>query len=383
MHDNSSLALALLLSSVLFLSGCDLLGENASDSPPLETTGIFVANGGNFSDQNGTITVYDLDTEQVSTPPELRLNAFVHSIALENDTLFAQLNTGFSAGRVNVIDTKNYTTSAQSDSLGATRYVAVPDSDSSLAYVSTLRGSVYPFNPSTGAVDASGVPVGASAADLVTSNQKVFTTIPDTSLAFSDTLVNNGSALAVFDVGTETGVRTIDLGCDGPSHISKDEEGELVVVCTGQTTFNGDFSSVVNRTAGQVVFVDPATESVITRLSLDAQVGSITGTQVAHYDPNSELLHAVRSRNGDVVQIDTDDNRILATIPVPSDSSLTGLAAVAYDGSSQRLYLARADVQQPFSSAGTVVVLGPSGTEQTRFTAGPAPSHIAIRREAP
>jgi hypothetical protein len=102
---------------------------------------------------------------------------------------------------------------------------------------------------------------------------------------------------------------------------------------------------------------------------------------VAHYDAPSELLHAVSSRTGTLTRIDTDTNAKVESISVPTDSSLTGIAAAAYDGTAQRLYVARTDVQRAFQSAGTVVVLGPDRNEVERFTVGPAPSHVVIRRQ--
>ena len=373
--------LPLLLASLL-LSGCDLFGGDDDGRPSLETTGVFVANGGNFSAQNGTITVYDPKAGQATTPPDLALNAFVNSIELHQGRLYALLNTGFNSGRVNIIDPDSYATTAQSDSLGATRSVAFPEADTTQGYVSTLRGTVRRFNPATGAFEGAPINVGPSASELVATDAKVFTTIPDTSLALSDTISNNGSKLAVFDIGTPSSVRTIDLGCDGPTAIAQDQEDELAVVCTGRTVFNSNFEPV-ERTNGSVLFVDPNTEVVVEQIPVGVQLGSITGAQVAHYDPASELLHAVGSRNREILRVDTDANARLETISVPQDSSLTGIAAAAYDGTARQLYVARTDVQDPFASAGTVVVLGSSRDVVNQFTVGPAPSHIEIRRQSP
>lgn len=369
----------LLLGSLL-LGGCDLLGSDDEDPVPPETTGVLVANGGNFTDQNGTLTVYDPQTMQASTP--LDFNAFVHSVNLHEGRLYAQLNTGFSAGRISVIDPEALSTTAQSDSLGPTRNVAFPANDTTRGYVSTLQGTVRRFDPQTGNLEENPIKVGPSASDLVVADSKVFVTVPDTSLALSDTISNNGSTLAVFDADSPSNVRSIELGCDGPTHVSQDEDGELVVVCTGQTTFNADFSEVLGRTNGAIVFVDPASETRINRIPADQQFGSRTGTQTAHYDPTSAFLHAAGSRAGTVTRVDTDANAVVESISVPENSSLTGIAALAYDGTAQRLYLARTDVQDPFQSRGTVVVLGSSREVVEQFLVGPAPSHVALRRRA-
>lgn len=379
--------LSVLLISVLLFSGCDLFGAEDDGGPNLETTDVFVANGGNFSDQNGTITVYDPQAMQASTPAALNQDAFIQSVTLQDSRLYAQINPGFGVGRVNILDPNSYAVTAQSDSLDATRYVAFSNDDSTRAYVSTLNGTVRRFNPETGALQGSKISVGPSASDLAVTNDKVFSTIPDTSLAFpeepTDPLtLNNGSMLAVFDVNAPT-TRLIELGCDGPKAIAQDDEDELVIVCTGRTVIaDRGTGDVLNRTNGSIVFVDPTTESVTKRISLDTQLGSQNGTQVAHYDASSELLHAANSQNGQILRVDTDANALADRINVPDDPSLVGIAAVAYDGTSQRLYVARSDVEDPRSAKGTAVVLGSDRSIVDEFQIGPAPSHIAIRRQS-
>jgi len=373
--------LPLLLGAVL-LTGCDLFGTDDDDVRPLETTGVFVANGGNFTDQNGTITVFNPQSGRTTTPPSLELNAFVHSITLRGNRLYAQLNTDFSRGRVDIIDPDSLAIVNQSETLGAPRNVTFPEGNTSRGYVSTLNGTVQRFDPASGDLEGSPVDIGPSASDLAVVESTVFTTIPDSSLALSDTISNNGSSLAVFDAGAPSSLRTIDLGCDGPSAIAQDEEGELVVVCTGRTTFSADFSEVLRRTDGEIVFVDPSDESVLERVPLNGQVGSNNGTQVAHYDSTSALLHAASTQNGEIFRVDTDANALIETIAVPEESSLTGIAALAYDGLARRLYVARSDVDEPFQSRGTVVVLGSSQNQIDQFVVGPGPSHIAIRRES-
>lgn len=373
-----------LVFGTLVLSGCDLFGTEDNGSPDLKTTGVFVANGGNFPDQNGTITVYDPQAMQSSRPAALDQDAFIQSIALQDGRLYTQINTDFGSGRVNILDANSYAVTVQSNSLGATRYVAFANDDPDRAYVSTLNGIVRRFNPETGALQGSRIFVGPSASELAATNGKVFATIPDSSLALTDTLtVNNGSSLTVFDANAPTDARSIELGCDGPRAIAQDDEDELVVICTGQTvTTDRGRGDVLKRTDGSIVFVDPATESVIKRIPLDVQLGSQNGTQVAHYDASSELLHAASSRNGQILRVDTDANALADRIDVPDDPSLTGIAAVAYDGSSQRLYIARNDVEDPFSAEGTAVVLNPDRSILDEFQLGPAPSHIAIRRQS-
>jgi len=72
-------------------------------------------------------------------------------------------------------------------------------------------------------------------------------------------------------------------------------------------------------------------------------------------------------------------------VAVPESDALTGLTAVAYDGVTQQLYVARLATGSEgvdFRAAGSVVVLNRDGSAVTTFTVGPSPSHIVLRQQA-
>lgn len=370
-----SLLLFIVLSLSLVWAGCDLLESDGGDEVQLETTGIFVGNGGNFTEQNGSITIFDPSTGGVSRPPALQLNAFLISLAQQDGHLYALLNTGFSSGRVDIISLEDRSPIEQSDSLGATRYLAF--ASDARAYVTNLDGTVTPIDPQTGAVLGDPIQAGASAAGVVVVDGTAFVANYD---GTNPQAAGEGTTLTMIDTGRSTVAGTLDLGCEGPKQLFVDAEQEIAVVCTGRTDFDENFA-VTNRTSGQVVFVDPSAETVISRVELDSQLGSANGTQVAHFAREAGMLHAISSLDMMVFRVSTSTNTLTTEITVPNAEDLTGLSAVAYDGIGDRLYLGRLDVANPFTSAGAVVVLNEAGEQVDRFTVGPAPSHILIRQE--
>ena len=61
MPNQPSLRLLVLLGFLapLLLTGCELFGGNDDESTLSTVSGVVVANGGDFNEQNGSITVYN------------------------------------------------------------------------------------------------------------------------------------------------------------------------------------------------------------------------------------------------------------------------------------------------------------------------------------
>ncbi len=368
--------LLLVLSISLPLAGCDLVGSD-DDEPSLQTTGVLVGNGGNFSDQNGSLTVYDPATGQ--TREAATFGAFLQTMRLDGDSLYVVTNT-FSGGRINAFDASTVTRTSQVAAPSTPRAIAPVAADK--AYVTNTRfGSdefVAVYNRTTGQFAEERIPVGTIPADV--------TTLGDRAYVANYGSGGAGTTLSVIDVVSNQVTDTIELGCDGPNELFVDEQDELVVVCQGKTVYNDDFTEIIEQTNGQVVFVNGTTGAVVERIELDQQVGSANGTQSAYYAPESEELYVLGGIDA-VLRFNTATNTAAGTVPLPPNDALAGASAIAYDGASQRLYVARiaagpADGPD-FRAAGSVVVLNRDGSTATTFTVGPAPSHIVLRQEAP
>jgi DNA-binding beta-propeller fold protein YncE len=368
--------LLLLLSLlVLLLSGCDLLGSDEERESRLVTTGVIVGNGGNFSDQNGSLTFYDPVTDQTTT---LALNAFVQSLALHQGRAYVTLNT-FSVGQIAIVDVASRQLTGRIQNVPIPRYIAFANDQK--AYVTNMafgrEGFVLAFNPATQTLLPDTIAVGFYPEGLVAHKGRIY-------VANYGSL-GAGRTVSVIDMATNAIVQTLEPGCDGPQAVFIDAEEELVVVCLGKTVYNADYSAVIERTNGQIVFVNPTTGAVNARLTLEVQLGSANGTQTAYYAPEAEELYAISSGSGRIFRVNTDANALAGTITVPAASDLVGLSAVAYDAAQQRLYVARlaagANGQPDYRAAGAVVILNHEGRQIGRFSVGPAPSHIELVQE--
>lgn len=362
---------ALTMMALFGLTGCELL-ENEPESPP-DVTGVVVGNGGNFGDQNGSLTLYNPQTRQASTQDDL--GAFVNSLTLYQGRAYVVLNT-FSTGHVDVVDLTTGTRVGQIPNLPAPRRMAVVSDRK--AYVTNLSFT------GTGSLSVLDLTTGQESARVDLNSFDPEGLVVHESLAWiADSDFGAGTTLTLLDTTTDRITGTVELGCDGPKDLFVDAEDEVVVVCTGKTVYNDTFTEILEQTNGQVLFVSPRTRQVTTRLRFDVPFGSTNGTQIATWADGA--LFVTSDGTGTVYRIDTAHNRADGTLPLPADASLTGLSGLAWDAAAERLYVGRFPVASggfpDFTAAGTVVVLDDTGAEVTRFPVGPAPSHIELVRE--
>ena len=163
----------------------------------------------------------------------------------------------------------------------------------------------------------------------------------------------------------------MDVGCDGPRALLADDDGEVWVFCTGTTVYDADFN-VVSRSNGQVVVLDGASGNVVTRIPLEAQLGtSALGQDAAFSSKNDEAFAVV---GAGLVRFDTRANTLAGRIEIGGAS----ISAVAFDDATDRLFLGRLAETSPFSADGTVTVHDRGGTELARYPAGVIPGAIAF-----
>ncbi len=375
----SNSAKAVTVIGVLFwISGCGLFGsdDEGGDNEPVSPNSLVVAIGGNFADQNGYLMLYDAKNDVTVNLPDF--GAFAHSVTLRGNRAYVSLNT-FSTGRVDVVDL-DVGRIVQQIAVPAPRSTAFSSDETLLATNLSVFGVDGPEPGIVSSIRLQGglaapvSTVGLYPEGIVVKDGRAY-------VANSGNL-GDGTTLSVIDLGSFQEVR-IELGCDGPNEVFFDGGNEIMVVCEGKVVYNDDFTEILEETDGQVVFVNPSTLQVIDRILLDLRPGSANGSQSAYYDDISGELYVISSALDLVLRIDTDRSVLEATIDVPDQDDLTGLSAVAYDGKSERLYLARL-AKAPgdfadFTSSGALIVLDRRGQLIDRIAAGPAPSHIAIR----
>lgn len=329
------------------LTGCDLVSDN-EDSDSTATTGVYVANQGNFGDGNGSVTVFDPETQETRPSAVSNLGSTVQGIAVRDTSLLVMAN---SAARLDVFSTDGPTQTGQVTDLSGPRYAAFTTpstayvTDQSLAgpsavHVVDLSGSSPQV---TSSISVSGLPDG-----ITVTGDRAYAALG----GFSDTTL-----VAALDASDNTLVREIDIGCYSRA-IAADGDGDVFALCSD---------------AAEAVVLDGASGEVETRLSLPDTAATAFGIGYpVSYSAGAEELYVTTDTG--IIPIDTQSN----TVADPVDVGLSSApGAVAYNAARQELYVARVP---SFTERGTVTIHDRDGEQTGAFDAGIAPTYVDVRR---
>ncbi len=326
-----------------------------------EVRGVYVANQGNFSDFNGSITWYDLSTGQTG---EVGLFNLAQSITLHGDFGYVTSNTSHN---VDILDLSTNMRVGQIPGVSSPRYISVIDQNK--AYVSELfSAKVKVLDLQSQAVSDS-VDVGSNPEDIAVVGNRAF-------------VANYGfgrdSTLTVIDIQTDTVIETIDLECDGPRHLEVDQQGDLWAFCNGNTVYNADFTEILEKTNGAAVVLNPQTGDILNRIEFSHQVGASASGQDSYYSPESEEVFLIRSDSAMVLVFDATTNMYKESIPFPG---VEGVGGLAYDGTARLFYIGRI---VSFVEPGFVQIANRDDlSEVGRFVTGIGPAHVALYKSPP
>ncbi len=345
------------------LSGCELLSEKSGpEQPPVAA--VFVANQGNFSDANGSITVYDPSTGKVVQDVIPDLGSIVQSIALHEDKGYIMAN---SANRIDVFNVQTLQRVGQIPDVTSPRYMFIGSEGQ--AYVTNLfkenftGGTVTVLDTDQDRV-VQKVDVGNNPEGITQAAGRIYV---------ANHGFGSGHTLSVLNPQTLVVVDTVALDCDGPRFLLTDAEEEVWVFCTGKNIYDENWN-LIGQTPGMVLVLEGATARELKRFELSEQIGTMGPGQDAYYAPEAQRIVAVSA--GKILQFDTRTNTRLETLTIQEEGS-PGIGAVAYDGVEDRLYVGWVT---GFTTAGWVGIYTLDGTRVDRFTAGVAPTYIAFRR---
>ncbi|MCY3629191.1 MAG: T9SS type A sorting domain-containing protein [Bacteroidota bacterium] len=349
-----------------FFRFCTLILLISAPVSAQEIHGVYIANQGNFSDGNASITRYDLSTRQAEQVLS-NFGTIVQSITLHGNFGYIASNT---SNNVDILDLSTNMRVGQIREVASPRYISVVGQDK--AYVSEQLdpGKVKVLNLQSRTVSGS-VDTGSRPEDIAVAGSRAF-------------VANSGwgsdSTLTVIDTRTDTVIETIDLGCDGPRHLEVDQQGDLWAFCTGKTVWNSDFTQIVDRTNGAAVVLNPQTGDILNRIEFSHQVGSSGPGQDSHYSAESEEIFLIRSDSAMVLVFDATTNMYKESIPFSGTESVGGLA---YDATERLFYIGRFDSNPliGFTQPGFVQIANRDDlSEVGRFTAGIAPAHVVLHK---
>lgn len=372
-RSRQALALLLVLSTIV-VAGCDLFGSDDETRPPsLSDTRVVIGNGGVFSAQDGSLTIYSPE-ERTSLTDDINA-AFIHLIKEVDGRLYVVDNTAANnAGRITVYNASTRERLGQIENVRPPRDIAFVSETT--AYVPNLSrfnpdfsaqpSTVSIVNPSTEAfVDT--IAVGRNPEGVVVTQGRAFVAN------------SGGQTLSVIDAETDTVEETVDV-CGSPNEVFVDGDGEVVIVC--------------ESSPAEVVFLNAETLQVSDRVQLPGAAGSVNGSQSAFYSELAERLFVINGSTFDdeadsYYEIDTATNGFVRERDLPASDRFVGISAVAYDDVSQSLYVARlpinADGSADFTSAGATFVLDQGDAGDTvidTIRVGVSPSQIEIIRDA-
>ena len=336
--------------AVISLAGCEL---TSSDDNGAGEGAVIVANQGNFSDGNGSITVYDPEGEEAATFAS-GLGSIIQSLLVVDEIVLVAANSG---NRIDVFDAVSGSRVAQIDSVGSPRYMDRV-SESVIAVTNQFENSLSIVNIDSSRVVAT-VAVGSNPEGVLVRGGVAYV---------ANHGFGAGNTVSVVDLASRSVSRTIAVDCDGPRFTFLDAQGELFVVCTGQTLYDAEFN-VIGMTNGAVVIVDPVSGAETGRIAIDGMIATPGPGQDAYYSAPSRRLFVVKDRES-IVIIDTDTNARVGHIGPLDGDPVGGVAFRETDG---RLYVARVP---GFTTAGSVTLVSTDGSAAGEFSAGVAPSHI-------
>ena len=339
---------------------CALFLTTAIQASAQGILGVYVANQGNFSANDGSITWYDLSTGQAQEV----LGGFgtlAQSITLLGDVGYVASNT---SNAVDILSLSTHERVGQIPQVASPRYLAAVSQ--AKAYVSELYSARISVLDLQAQAIAQTIVTGTNPEDIAVVGSRAFV---------ANSGFGSDSTLTVIDTQGDTVLGTIDLGCDGPRHLEVDAEGELWAFCNGNTVYNADFTDVIRRTNGAAVVLDPATGDIIERIDFDHQAGASSLGQDTHYSPDSGEVFLIRSDSSRVLVFDTATNTYKESITLPGSEPVGGLA---YDAATRRFYVGRI---VSFTTPGFVQILNRDDLmESGRFEAGVAPAHLVLHR---
>jgi DNA-binding beta-propeller fold protein YncE len=333
-----------------------------------QTLGVYVANQGNFADNNGSITFYDPASGE-TTEVLGDAGTIFQGVQSFGGHVYAVANTG---GRIDILDAATNMRLPSINGLANPRYLAFVDETK--AY---LTNQVFRFG---GVTDKSFVSVIDLATGAVTDTLQVPGQPDHIALAGGRAYVALGffaetSLVAVIDTATDALIDVIDVACAAPRYLVVDDDAEVHVVCNGLF----DFGTGTVTTPGAVVMLDGATGAVVGRIEMTTLLAPNASNIAAGQDAAYSSIHqqAFLIAEGDILILDTATNTLVDTLTVAGSDLVSG---VAYDDASDRLYLARHDGS--FTTQGRVEVYAPGATTPAAsFDAAVAPVHIAFLQE--
>jgi hypothetical protein len=360
--------------STLFLLGLLLLTACDSSDPLTQepsATAVWVANGGNFSDQNGSLSRVALSPTSAEQGPAM--DGFIQAVEAAGDELIVLINT-FSGGRIDIVAADGRTVRASIPDIDAPRAVAI---EGDRAYVTTFAfdgsGSVLTLDLPSGTLVGTPMPTGSYPEGIAIASSRL--------LVANAGFIGAGTTLTAISLADGSS-QSIELACEGPRDVVVLFTGDVAVTCLGKTVYNDDFSQVLERTNGQVVFVAGESLAVQDRVEFDTQLGSTGAGQAAA--ASLDHLLVLEGATSTIHRVDLATRTAVSPWTLDDQGAYVGVSGIARSADGWfvgRLARAAGGPFPDYTASGQVVILDDEGVVKDVLTVGPAPTHITLKTD--
>jgi YVTN family beta-propeller protein len=231
--------------TLLVLTGCKKKEQEITLLPDDRdyTTGTYVSNEGSFLSNNASISWIDADGAVTNDLFHLvngvELGDVLTALLIEDGLLYAVLNN---SQKIEVIDLASFSrTEVITDaSLDYPRSILSVDSEKAYITNGSLNGNVLVLDKSTNSIQSQ-ISVGNGPEGMVKNSNHVF-------------VANSGgwgtdNTISIIDLLSDEVVETVSVG-DRPSSVVVDSEGDVWVLCSGETQYDDDWNVVGHTLPG-------------------------------------------------------------------------------------------------------------------------------------
>ncbi|MBZ0199473.1 MAG: hypothetical protein K8H86_06370 [Ignavibacteriaceae bacterium] len=343
----------LLFVTSLLISSCSK--DNPVNPPPSASSkGIYVVNEGAFSQNNASLTYYNLETGDVDynaysnanngTP----LGDNANSMFILNDKGYIAVDN---SNKIEIINLDNFKSLGQIDlgAGGSPREIWMVDSTEGYA-TSLYSNQVIKFNTVTKSITKK-IDVGSYPEGIVGSSGKLF-------VANSGFGVSN--SISVIDIATQNIIKTLHVGFN-PRVIIAASDGNVYVACSGSFTDTTVFSGVYK--------INPVTALVVDSIKINKNPGEMC-------EVSGSRLFVVNSDGVNSVDMSFTSSPNLTITAAAVNNVTMVVYSIAYDKNSQTIYCGN---PKDFTQNGEVAAFNINGSELKRFNTGINPGSIVVR----
>ena len=224
--------------------------------------GVFITNEGGWGNNNGSISFYSYDKDEVTNNIFQAVNGrqlgdVVQSITISGDNAYIVVNN---SNKIEVADKNTMSEKGVIENLPSPRYMAV---SSSTGYVSCWGdNSIRVVDLNTFSVIDTIYSTGSGPEKMLITDNKLYVVNPGG--------WSNDSTVTVINTESKEVIATIQVPYL-PMDIVKDNSGNIWVLSYGNEYYNDDYTAIVGHTPSYLYKIDPSTNQVIASGELFAE----------------------------------------------------------------------------------------------------------------